>query len=134
MSDRYFSKVAVVRDSYTIVISKGSENGLKEGDKFLVVGLGDLIIDPDTGEELEQLEIVRGKAIVTHVQNKVATLESCEYSKSSDTREIKKVTTKATALLGMLGPQDTVTESIKPGESRLKPFDEVNKGDLVIKL
>ncbi|WP_340124443.1 hypothetical protein [Methylobacter svalbardensis] len=134
MSDRYFAKVAVVRDNYTVVINKGSESGVKEGDKFLLVGVGEVITDPDTGEELEHLELVRGKATATHVQNRVTTLESCEYKKSSDTREIKKVTTKATALLGMLGPQDTVTESIKPGESRLMEFDGATKGDFVIKL
>ena len=134
MSDRYFAKVASVCDNYTVVINKGSDNGVKEGDRFLLVGVGEVITDPDTGEELEHLELVRGKATAIHVQNKVATLESCEYQKSSDTREIKKVTTKASALLGMLGPQDTVTESIKPGESRLKEFDDAAKGDFAIKL
>ena len=102
MSDRYFAKVASVRDNYTVVINKGSDNGVKEGDRFLLVGVGEVITDPDTGEALEHLELVRGKATAIHVQNKVATLESCEYQKSSDTREIKKVTTKASALLGKL--------------------------------
>ncbi|MGX8884024.1 hypothetical protein ACWWD9_12520 [Methylovorus sp. SPW-M1] len=134
MSDRYFSKVASVRDSYTIIISKGSEHGVKSGDKFLIVGLGEVIKDPDSGEDIEQLEIVRGKAIAKHVQNKVTTLESCEYYKSSDVREIKKVTTKTSGALSIFGPQDSVTESIKPGESMLQKFEGVKVGDFAIKL
>lgn len=134
MSDRYFSKVASIRDRYTIIIGKGSEHGVKSGDKFLIVGIGEVIKDPETGEDLEQLEIVRGKAIAKHVQNKLTTLESCEYYKSSDVREIKKVTTKTSGAMGFFGPQDSVTESIKPGESRLQEFEGVEVGDFAIKL
>lgn len=134
MSDRYFGKVVSTRGNYTVIANKGEEQGVKVGDTFLVVGLGEVIVDPDTGEELEKLEIVRGKVKVTHVQPKISTLESCLYEKSSDTKEIKKVTTKAGALLGMLGPQEAITESTIPGESRLKELVGARQGDYIIKL
>jgi hypothetical protein len=135
MTDRYAGKVVRVSDKITVIINKGSENGIVIGDKFLIVGLGEIIVDPDTQEDLEQLEIVRGKAIVIHVQEKISTLQSCEYEKSSDEREIKKVTSRGgVAFPGVFGPQDTVTESIKPGEERLKELKGVQVGDRIIKL
>lgn len=134
MSDRYFGKVVEVSDRYKIAINKGESSGVKIGDKFLVVGLGKVLIDPDSGEELERLELVRGKAVATHVQGKIATLESCEYEKQPDTKEIKKVITKASALLGMLQPQESTTESTVPGETRLRELRGVAVGDLIIKL
>lgn len=132
MSARYVGKVSQVRDEFTVVINIGSEKGVVEGDKFLIVGLGEVIVDPDTQEELEQLEIVRGKASVINVQNKIATLKSYEYEKSSDVKEITKVT-GGYALGAVLG-QNTVTESIKPGASYLKELEGVQVGDCVIKL
>ncbi|WP_127652669.1 hypothetical protein [Pseudomonas koreensis] len=132
MSSRYFSRVASTPDSYTVVIAKGSEHGVEVGDVFLVVGLGDVIVDPDSGEQLEQLEIVRGRAKVTHVQLRVSTLVSCEYIKTNDTREIKKVTTSS-PMVTIFGPQDTVTESITPGTSVLKELHGAQIGDFVIR-
>ena len=135
MTDRYFAKVVSTRDRYTIVINAGSEKGVRVGTRFLVVGLGETIVDPDTQEELERLEIIRGKATVIHVQDKISTLKSCDYERSSDIKEIKKVSSKGGAgIVGFLGSQDTVTESIKPGEERLKELTGVQIGDLVIEL
>ncbi|EGW21993.1 hypothetical protein [Methylobacter tundripaludum] len=132
MSVRYVGKVSQVRDEFTVVINMGSEKGVVEGDKFLIIGLGEEIVDPDTQEALEQLEIVRGKASVINVQNKISTLKSYEYEKSSDVKEITKVT-GGYGMSGILG-QNTVTESIKPGTSYLKELEGVQVGDCVIKL
>ena len=137
MSDRHFGKVVASNDNYTftIVFNKGSDHDVKEGDRFLVVGLGPTVIDPDTQEELERLEIVRGKVSVTHVQQKISTARSCEIEKSSDVKEIKKVSSRGNSgLASFLGPQDTVTESIKPGAEMLKPLVGAQLGDLVLKL
>lgn len=134
MSERYFGKVAHIADKYSVVINAGTERDVKVGMKFLVVGLGDLIRDPDTGEELEQLEIVRGRAEVVHVQAKLSTLKSIEVDRQPDMREIKKVTSRNTGLAALIGPQDVVTESITPSEPVLLEFREVMVGDLVIKL
>ncbi|WP_152662884.1 hypothetical protein [Halomonas sp. HG01] len=132
MTDRYFGKVVSKPDGYRVVVNKGYDNGVEVGQKFLVVGIGDVIRDPDTGEELEKLEIVRGRVVVDHVQQKISTLKSCEYEVSEETKEIKKVSSRGG--LAVLGPQDTVTESIKPGSKHLKPLQGAGIGDLIIKL
>ncbi len=134
MSERYFGKVVHISDKFSAVINAGAEQDVKVGMKFLIVGLGDLIQDPDTGEELERLEIVRGRAEVVHVQTKLSTLKSIEVERQPDTREIKKVTSRSTGIAALIGPQDVVTESITPSEPVLLELKGVMVGDLVIKL
>lgn len=134
MSERYFGKVVSALDKFTVVINKGAEQGVKTGDKFLVVGLGSEIIDPDTGEDLGKLEIVRGKVSVTHIQEKMSTARSCEFEKSSDVKEITKVSARGgSAIASILGSQDTVTESITPGHESLKELKDTHIGDLLLK-
>ncbi len=68
-----------------------------------------------------------------HVQDQMATLISDEFSKQVDIKEIKKVSTSGTGgFASFLGPQQTVTESIKPSEPVLKPFNGVEIGDFAI--
>ena len=59
-----------------VVINRGSHQGVKLGDKFLVFGIGPRIIDPDTHDDLGELELVRGRGEVVHVQEHLATLRS----------------------------------------------------------
>ncbi len=59
-------KVARV-DGATIYLNVGSEAGVKEGDEFNVVRMGDPIKDPDTGEVLGQNETKVGRLKVTKV-------------------------------------------------------------------
>ncbi len=134
MSDRYFAKVVKVIDRFTVVINAGTSKGVQQGKAFLLVGIGESIIDPDTGESLGSLEIVRGKAKVVHVQERMATLTSADIEKQPDTREIKKVssTGRGGSIASIFGPQDTITESIKPSEPKLKQFSGVEVGDFAI--
>ncbi len=132
MTERYFGRVVATPDAYTVVINKGAEHEVKEGQRFLVVGQGDIIVDPETNEELERLELVRGRVSVEHIQQKISTLKSCEYEATKDVKEIKKVTARGG--VAMFGPQDTVTESITPGERHLKELNSAQVGDYIIKL
>jgi len=134
MSDRYFAKVVVVRDKYTVVINAGSLRDVQPGKRFLLIGLGEVIVDPDTNEELERLEIVRGTAVVTHVQEKIATLRSADYDKPRDEREITKVTTRGGTAYALLSrnAQDTVTETVKPAEPILRALHGAQVGDFAI--
>ncbi len=133
MTDRYIAKVVKVIDSHTIVVNAGADKGLVPGKIFMVVGLGEEIVDPDTNESLGALEVVRGRARVSHVQERISTLTSAEVEKSADVKEIKKVSTAGKGgLAHIFGPQETVTESIKPAEAIPKPFSKVQVGDLLI--
>lgn len=132
MSDRYFGKIVHIQDKYTVVLNAGSDRGVTLGKRFLIIGLGETIIDPDTNEELERLEIVRGKAQVTHVQERISTLRSVDLDRRGDVKEVTKVSARGLGLASLVGPQDTVTEVIKPGEERLKELKDVQVGDFAI--
>ncbi len=135
MSERYIGKVVHISDKYTVVIDAGTEQNVNVGMKFLVVGLGDIILDPETEEELEKLEIVRGRAEVVHAQAKISTIRSIEFDRQPDKREIKNVTSRSNAgLFSLLGPQNIVTESITPSVPINLELKGVKVGDLVIKL
>ncbi len=136
MNNRYFARVVQIIDPFTIVIDRG-HNEVKEEDMFLVVGLGDVIKDPESGEELERLELVRGKVKVFHIQEKITTLKSCEYQFDRDRKEIKKVKRRGTGLgLTIFDhfPGEETIETIEPGEKQLIPLRDAAIGDYVIKL
>lgn len=116
-------KIASVRDEYTLVLSAGENNGIKKDFRFLIYSIGEEIFDPDSGESLGRLEIVKGTGIVTHVQDKICTLESDMYSKPKDI-----ITKRIPAMRGILG--DGFSEiTTEKGEQYRIPFSDVSKGD-----
>jgi len=135
MVDRYFGKVVRVSDEYSVVVNVGDNHNVKLGQRFLLIGIGETIMDPDTGETLEQLEIVRGKVSVTHVQEKISTLTSCEVERDRDTKETRRQSPNTlTALTKMFGDGESVTEVTKLGVERIKPLSNPQPGDFIIKL
>jgi len=116
------AKVVHVADTqylpFEIVINRGKRHGLKEGDRFLVFGIGPHVIDPDTGDSLGRIELVRGRGEVVHVQESLATLRSVEQSR---TRRGKRITRQYGSISG-----PTIEEDIPP---ELMPFEGVAIGD-----
>lgn len=105
-----------------IVINKGQNEGVKIGDQYLIYELGSEIFDPQTEQSLGRLEIVKGKGIVVHVQEKMATIESIE--KSSPSRTI----TKRKNRNPIISFQDSYEEVIT-GESEVVAFNNPKYGD-----
>lgn len=85
VSQRAFPATVVeVQDPYTVAINRGSSNGIKVGQRFLIYGLSDKeIVDPETQESLGYLEIVRGTGTVVHLQEKLATIETDKTRKKN---------------------------------------------------
>lgn len=103
-----------------LVVNRGSLDGVKIGNRFLVYAVSsEDILDPETGESLGRLEIVRGRGVVTHVQERMATLQP-ELVKSS-----RRVVRRRSPLLAF-GDE----EVIEPNEHR-GDFDDPEVGDLV---
>lgn len=69
-------KVAKVIDEYTLVLNKGSSDGIKEGQRFLIYSVGEEVKDPDMGISLGMLELVRGTGKARHVQERMCTVTS----------------------------------------------------------
>jgi hypothetical protein len=109
-----------------VVINRGVRDGVKLGDRFLVFGEGPRIIDPDTGKDLGQLELVRGRGEVVHVQEHLATIRTIERSR---TRPAKRITRQVNRLELAVGlPGRVVEEELAP-EAEV-PFEAVRLGDL----
>jgi hypothetical protein len=107
-----------------VVINRGVRDGVKLGDRFLVFGEGPHITDPDTGKDLGQLELVRGRGEVVHVQEHLATIRTIERRR---TRPAKRITREVVGSL-LNGPGRVVEEELAPEVEM--PFEAVRLGDL----
>ncbi len=110
--------VARIVDEYTVVINRGSDDGIQKGHNFLIYGIEDEVIDPETGESLGCLEVVRGRGSVTHVQPRMATIKASQRSPS-------KVIKKKGMGVWALGAE-VIEES---NEGTIIPFEEAIAGD-----
>lgn len=124
-------KVVAINTPYQIVLNAGKEDGLQIGDKFIIFGVGEMIKDPDSGEDLERLEIPRGKGKVIYLQNKICTIESIEVSETPTT--IKKTNRISSAFAASLlyGYPDTEESQIKREKM---PFNDIQIGDYAKKV
>ena len=106
-----------------VVINRGKHQGIKLGDRFLVFGVGPTITDPDTGKNLGQLEIVRGRGEVVHVQDDLATIRTIERQQKRATKRVVREPG------GFVVRYDRVVEEELPPETE-KPFVGILLGDL----
>ncbi len=121
----FIAKVVKIIDDYKIVINKGSESGVKMNQTFLIYRLAEEIIDPETNENLGNLEVIIGRGIVTHVQEKIATLTSNTVRKENK-RIIRRNNPNLGAFMGLLGDSEEIIEPT----SDTVPFEDPQKGDL----
>jgi hypothetical protein len=128
MSDSYGEMAKVIRrlDAFKFVISRGSDAGVKVGDTYLMFRLGDNLNDPDTGEDLGPLEIVVGRAKVSHVQPRISTLESVEVTVVPGQRKIVRREPNRYESLFSNAPR---VEEIEEGSQRKLASIDVAPGD-----
>ena len=133
MSEDYeqLAKVAQVIDRFTFVINDGANDSVTVGQHYLIFRLGDTILDPDTGDNLGRLEVVVGRARVTHVQERIATLESAETQIIPGT--VRRIKRQGSGLLSALGgvPNE---EEVEEGRETSKAPIEVLLGDFARRL
>lgn len=124
--DKIFPALVVkLIDEYTIVINRGSDHEMEEGKRFLIYSISpEEIFDPITKESLGHLESVKGKGKIIHVQEKISTIQSCEFGESSERKIIQKK--------NPLNPFSLIEhEEIITPSSKIIPFDNVEVGDFV---
>ena len=75
-------KIAKIISTKQIVVNAGSNDGLKVGDKLEIIDkFGDEpIVDPDTGESLGTLDLIKGNVIVSKVYPHMAIADSPKVS------------------------------------------------------
>lgn len=117
---------------FKAIINKGLNDSIKNGDKFLVVGIGRELFDPDTKESLGKLETVKGKAIVSHAQEKMATIESINYKKEFPIKTVEETMGGVSLILSHMGRTKKTTYEER--EKILLPFEKIKIGDIAKKL
>ncbi|MNH49279.1 hypothetical protein D3C73_08510 [compost metagenome] len=60
-------RVAMVLNAYQVVLNAGSKDGVEAGASYVIFEDGPQIIDPITGNDLGNLEIVKGRVWIHHV-------------------------------------------------------------------
>lgn len=76
MTEPITGKIAAIIDDTTLVLSVGSRDGVREGMVFAIVSTHQDIADPDSGESLGTWEAVKARVVVSHVQERMATVRS----------------------------------------------------------
>lgn len=125
-------RVVKVIDYIRVAISKGSKDGISIGDKFLLFELDkDILYDPETKEALGQLEITKGRGIVTHVQDHIATLQSMEKTSGKTGRRVIRRTPMGTlwALSEVMGKMNEEEVIEIPAENEVIGFNDAKMGD-----
>jgi hypothetical protein len=103
-----------------VVINKGRDDGIKEGQNFVIYKNGEELLDPDSGESLGCLEVVRGRGYAAHVQEKMTTISSTRREGGYSYRSPNTLERAAHGLRG----------TIKEGRGKIVPFKDVMEGDL----
>ena len=78
MNKKY--KVVKIIDDTSLIINAGSVDKVQVGDIMVVVGKGDIVIDPDTNEELGCLEIEKARLKIMEVYEKMCICQSAYTS------------------------------------------------------
>lgn len=114
------ASIARIISPTRIVINRGFEHGIKQGQKMLVYSLEKNVIkDPNTGESLGHLETYKGTGKIIHIQEKMSILES-------DRNKYVEVLVKPISIFNL--PQNI------PNKTALDeniPFENPQVGDLV---
>ncbi len=128
MSNEKQLRVVRVLDSENVVINAGASNGIKCGNRIIIYGIGDEILDVDSDESLGRLEIVRGEGIVVHIQDKMCVVRSDEYIAEPDITEIKTYPNPL-SMLTYPGRGAEEKKVIKSGKKIRLEFRDVEEGD-----
>jgi len=64
-------KVARILDEYSVIINRGSADGVADGMRFVVFTEVDEVADPDTGDSLGKWELIKGRLSAAHVQERM---------------------------------------------------------------
>jgi len=135
MMRRYIAKVVKIINAHTVVINIGTEQNVQSDSRFTIVGLGEDITDPDTGEVIEKLELFRGRARVLHAQGKLATLINAEvFPGKPESNELRAGSPLGAGFRGVqliTALREQQFPEIRHGEP--KPFTGIKIGDSVIK-
>ena len=111
---------SIQSNDHEVILNRGSSDGIRMGQRFLIYRIGEEIMDPSSGESLGRLELVAGTGTVIHVQERMCTVRSDMAGKPT-----KKITSASSTLMRFAGER-IIEELIPAGPLR---FDDPRVGD-----
>ncbi len=72
---KIIGRIVHIPSDREVVINKGLSDGVKYDMEFVIYEEGDPVIDPETREVLDRIEIVKNRVYVTHLQNRICIAE-----------------------------------------------------------
>ncbi|MEK1297450.1 hypothetical protein HCY78_10490 [Limosilactobacillus fermentum] len=129
-------KIAKIISTKQVVVNAGSNVGLKVGDKLEIIDKfgDDPIVDPDTGENLGTLDLVKGNVIVSKVYPHMAIADSRKASSFLKTMSPELLASPFSSLYGSSYQEDlNVDPSQITGGFPQSDNQQIRIGDIVIK-
>lgn len=111
--------VARIISQEEVVLNIGKNDGVKEGMEFVIYENSDRIIDPETGEDLGPLEIIKGRVKTFHVQEKISRAKTITY-------QISQTANALQTIQGALSRPITRQEKLKVRDEDKRPLENVN--------
>lgn len=123
-------RVAKVLGRYDLVVNRGTNAGIEEGQKFVVYEPGEEVVDPLTGESLGNIEIVKTVGTVINVQEKMAILHTEKPREPHSVRTLNEMIRSATSTAAIIGGAAALLES-SDRDVYDKKVEDVKVGDRV---
>jgi len=77
------SKVTRILNEHQLILNVGLKQGVQKGMTFVIYEEGEEIADPDSGEPLGKLEMVKGEVEISHVQESLSLAQSKELHRTT---------------------------------------------------
>lgn len=122
-------KVVRILDDKKVIVDLGSDDKVKEGMKFVIYEQSEEIFDPDTGDSLGIIDIIKHRLKVVNVMEKMSIMESDEYT--------KEPIYNLASMMNSMPTHKWKQESFNVDEEEIKPIHDINyklkEGDKVRK-
>jgi hypothetical protein len=126
-----YGKVLKIFDEVSLLVDLGSEQGVKKGDRFVVIEKGGDVVDPDSNKSLGEMELVKAELLAVDVMEHMSVLMT-EYEVSSSSGLPLSARMVRDSVRSERDSARRVRMAVAPGEMTGRPAPvPVRTGDLV---
>jgi len=126
-----YGKVLKIFDETSLLVNLGEKDGLKRGDRLVIVEKGGEVKNPETGESLGELELVKAELVAVDVQEKMSVLMT-ELSQAPQMSIPLSARMVQDSVKGRVSEGKRNTMVVSPGEISGQPATSpIKTGDLV---
>lgn len=125
-----YGKVLKVFDESTLLVNLGRKEGVRRGNTIVVIEKGGDVKDPDTGESLGELELIKAELVVLDVQERMSVAGFRLVEETGPDMPLSSKMVRDSVKVGRERGR-TVGMDVRPGEVSGRPaVSPVKKGDI----